>query len=805
MNRISARKAIALAISAALTIPIGASAQDDGATDKLDQVTVTARKREESLQEVPVAITAFTGEQLKIAGITSTRDLFEATPGLNFDTGFDGNAATPAIRGVVSTEIASFRQKVTTFLDGMPMLGQQGNVPFNAIQQVEVLRGPQSAAFGRSTFGGAINYTTRDPGEAFESEVNLDIGSNGRLNIEALVAGPISDKAGFLISAGSNQIDGESDWKTVEEGISLGGLDSKNVLAKLVLTPTDSVSLEFRYKWLDVDDEQTPRVFLPPDHPIRMLHPDSVATACGAFLDNGPPPQPSCAFVGTFGAVDEVFDYDYASTGVDEGFTRNKRDRFEAEGIFDLDNGASIDVLGFVSDEDFSREADFNLTNDAFGYESNIGFIDEAYGEIRYTSPGEDRFRYGVGLSYYDYEFSSDIYRARALFDAGIPSQRFSEAATNTGLFFNLTYDISDHTTLSVEARLQNDDVSGTNPQPDGTVYEIGQETEAFLPRISLTYSPTDATTFYVQIAKGNNPAGVNVGAVNPAVTYASESFPDIFDAQAIAFFDEEEILSYEAGIKGRLGDRGTYAANVYMLDWENYTQPFNLNFEPADFVDADDDNIGDVGTIYEGMQFSVGRSFLGAGDVSGQGIELEGTYLLTDNLKLGLVASYIDITYDDNACSTSPLDQAVPPNATTAIGLPCVSVAGNEIGTQPKFTGAINLQYVKELSNGMEWFTRWNTRWNSSQYVSEMNLAKLDAFSISDLRMGLSRDSWRAELYATNLFDEDSPQGPSYFFDGRITDPAGVPAPPPFARSIFYTVRRGTQYGLRLSYRFGD
>jgi hypothetical protein len=82
----------------------------------LEEIVVTARKREENLQDVPVAVSVFTGQALQQAGILSTRDLYSVTPGLNYDTGFDQNAGTPAIRGVVSTEIATYRQKVTTFL-----------------------------------------------------------------------------------------------------------------------------------------------------------------------------------------------------------------------------------------------------------------------------------------------------------------------------------------------------------------------------------------------------------------------------------------------------------------------------------------------------------------------------------------------------------------------------------------------------------------------------------------------------------------------------------------------------------------
>lgn len=213
----------------------------DGLEFQLEEIVVTARKREENLQEVPVAISVYTGEGLRQAGILSTRDLYAFTPGLNYDTGFDQNAATPAIRGVVSNEIATYRQKVTTFLDGMPILGQQGTVPFHTIDQVEVLRGPQSAAFGRSTFGGAINYTTVDPGDTLAADVNVDIGQDSLVNVGAIVSGPIVDGVlSGLVAFESKKRDGESDWVTIDEGYGLGGESSENTLVKLVYTPTES-------------------------------------------------------------------------------------------------------------------------------------------------------------------------------------------------------------------------------------------------------------------------------------------------------------------------------------------------------------------------------------------------------------------------------------------------------------------------------------------------------------------------------------------------------------------------------------
>lgn len=805
----------------------------------IEEIVVTARKREESLQEVPVAISVFTGDGLEEAGIQTTRDLFANTPGLNYDTGFDQNAATPAIRGVVSNEIATYRQKVTTFLDGMPILGQQGSVPFNAIDQVEVLRGPQSAAFGRSTFGGAINYTTADPSDVMEGSLNLDLGENGLFNVNGTISGPImGDTLGGLVSFAQNKRDGESHWVTEDEGFGLGGQESQNILAKLVYTPSDKMAIELRYKWLDVDNEQTPRDFYPWSNvdPVtgdsdptdnRQVHPDSTAPGCGF----GPPI--ACAYVGSISGWEPTYDYNYSSIGIDQPFVRNERDRYEAELTYDFDNGGTLQLMGFQSEEYYERATDadlfgLHLTSEgaacfppaltdfdgdtlpdgcSSGFERDPTDIEETYFEIRYASSGDQAFRYSGGVSYYDYDFLTVVYRNVNDFLGGPTSGRqISEFATNTGYFFNLTYDLTDTLTGSIEGRYQNDEVGGNNISATETT--SGQtSTKAFLPRVALTYTPTENTTFYAQVSKGNNPGGVNSGWFASEMQLAYDTFPEFFPASPneLAFFDEEEVLSTEIGVKGIIGGRATYALNVFNLAWENYTEiQRGLNFAPADYVDLDRNGVGDPGTPYDGMDFGA-STFLGLGDVSGSGLEFESSIILTDNLRAGVAASFIDMTYDDGTCSFLPSNYGVPTDTTAVIGdstIACHEIGGQEIGTQPKVQAALSLDYSKPLENGMEWFTRWSTQYTGSQYASLMNLAKLGAFSVSDLRTGIRADNWRAEAYVTNIFGEDAPQGLQLFFDGEAD--LLNPGPPTGRTNLVYTERRGTAFGLRLSYDFG-
>ena len=159
----------------------------------LEEIVVTARKREENLQEIPVSISVISNSLIDEAGIIEPRDFFELTPGVDFDTNGDRNNATPAVRGIQARATATTRQKVMSFIDGLPLVGAQGTMQFTGIERVEVFRGPQSAAFGRSTFAGAINYVTRDPGEEFVGDLRLSTSDLGRNSVQLELGGPIND------------------------------------------------------------------------------------------------------------------------------------------------------------------------------------------------------------------------------------------------------------------------------------------------------------------------------------------------------------------------------------------------------------------------------------------------------------------------------------------------------------------------------------------------------------------------------------------------------------------------------------
>ena len=205
----------------------------------MDEIVVTGRKREESLQDIPVTVDVISSEMLDEAGVNDLYDLFGLVAGIDFeDPNGDRNGANPAIRGVqaAGTGANIVNRRANSFLDGMPLTGQQGTIRFIDSQSVEVYQGPQSAAFGRSTFTGAINYVSADPSDEFEAQVNLQTSTFGRNQISLSASGPITDSLGFTFDGEKSEYAGPEEWRTSEGG-EPGSTSTDYFSGKLVWTP----------------------------------------------------------------------------------------------------------------------------------------------------------------------------------------------------------------------------------------------------------------------------------------------------------------------------------------------------------------------------------------------------------------------------------------------------------------------------------------------------------------------------------------------------------------------------------------
>ena len=213
----------------------------------LEEVVVTARKRSESIQEAPLTIQAFTATQIEERGAQSIADLSKFAPGLTFNAGSSRSASDFSIRGMTQISPVGDNRKdlVTVFIDGVPYIGNPSEIGSDDLARVEVIKGPQSALFGKATFGGAISLITTTPGNAFKARVSATAGTYGDNRLSGAIEGPIVENtlAGRLVVDGSN-FDG---YYQNALGGRLGESDRRYLAGTLNFTPTDRVAVRVRY------------------------------------------------------------------------------------------------------------------------------------------------------------------------------------------------------------------------------------------------------------------------------------------------------------------------------------------------------------------------------------------------------------------------------------------------------------------------------------------------------------------------------------------------------------------------------
>ena len=222
----------------------------------IEEITVTARKKDESLADAPYTITALTSQQIEVRGINQLSDVVSYTPGFFYsDNNVGKNSRTHKrliFRGMNPRTDIPTRQASTMFIDGAATVGAEFGGIEN-VERIEVLKGPQGAHFGRSTYTGAINVVTKDPAGEFSAKVSAEIGSHGTQRSGVTLEGPIGEMLGYRLSASSYDMDGMYDNANVD-GQKLGEQSTDDVALTVVFEPSDNFKIKARYHtWEDSD------------------------------------------------------------------------------------------------------------------------------------------------------------------------------------------------------------------------------------------------------------------------------------------------------------------------------------------------------------------------------------------------------------------------------------------------------------------------------------------------------------------------------------------------------------------------
>lgn len=494
-------------------------AQDDAG--RLDEIIVTSERREASIQDVPIAVSAYNEESIQTLQIDETLDLVNVVPNLfgGNNTGL-GTANMYYMRGQGNDEsIATFDPPVGTYVDDVYITRQNANnFSFFDVERIEVLRGPQGTLFGRNTTGGAINIILKKPAEELGGYVEAGFGRFEETLLRGSIDLPLSDRFLTKFSAFLNESDGWLD-NTVD-GNEYNGKDNYGMRAAFRFLPNDTVTWDLAVDYMEVEEANV----LGQIAGSRRLS--------GSILPNGILPIP--------------------------GFEQ-KADEYgnEAENLnvvsdlgFATDNGAINLIIGYRSLEQEFLLNFPGLGSEDFFWIDNAGEHDMFSAELKWnTSLFDDRVNLVSGIYYMDEDNTTDF--ADYVFTAVRLADRVMTNTTESiALYSQADISVGENGTLTLGARFTDEEKTiGFVDNTGGSLttqamiqagVPVSQDESQVTPRIAYAHQFSDDTMWYVSATNGFKSGGWNARG-----TVASALLP----------FGPEEIWSYETGIRTDLLD----------------------------------------------------------------------------------------------------------------------------------------------------------------------------------------------------------------------------------------------------------
>lgn len=764
------RRAVGLGLLGATTLaavfaaPVGVARAQESAGSS-DEIVVTARRREETLQSVPLSVSAFTAETIENAGVQNVEDIASMTPGFTFAPLFGGGASLPVIRGQ-STTIGE--PNVGFFVDGVY---QSSRATMDAlfgddIARIEIVKGPQSALYGRNTFGGAVNIITRAPTNDLSGHLEASYGEFNTLGLRASLSGPIAqDNLYFRIGGAYNSSDGY-----FTNSLTGGNLDTREstVLgATLEARPTNDWTFRLRAAYLNTEDG---------DDPLRFAVNNSFPTP----LQGPPTPAGNQMYTGELQGTD-IF-------AVTPGHNNTELGSYSLTAEWQGNALAFTSITGF-NDLGLDQALDGDYSAPQANYQTALTDQYDISQEFRLSSATEGRLSWLVGVYYYtlvaDTHVNND-YGADALSiitttgAAGFPAWRrligggvsdLHEETESFALFGQLGYDLTDRLAISIEGRWTNetkraDQLSVTGLlNPTGPVtgtFNAETEFESFVPRVSLEYQATDDILLYATAAQAEKAGGFNTNIV------AGSPIP------SERFYDPETAWTYEIGAKtswydGRLVLNGA----LYQIDWSDQ------------IVRA----VGASGALLD----------VNAGATSVQGVEVEMRARPIDNLEINAGVAYTDSQYDDYTFAILGLIGMDP------------DLSGTRLQYVSEWQANTSIQYIAPLSANLDWFTRLDVSYQSDQSAVQPAAAYVGDATIVNLRTGLDFNDVSFRIFANNLTEEDSAVAGVFLPDpgqqyDYVRGQLGIGGAPLVGRQLFgglVTTRAPRVIGASVSVRF--
>lgn len=752
--------------------PTGTHAQEPEAAS-LEEVVVTARKREESVNSTPVAITAFSGADLAKLGMSDVLELQKATPGFHNESLISSPGrfdSAPTFRGVTTNTIDPTRQTASIFVDGVYVAGGRPQVVPSAIERVEIIRGPQAALFGRSTYGGAINYIQRRPRAVPSGEVNLLAATESEQRIDATLEGPLFSPALTGRLSGAYHRKG-AQFTSALDGADLGEERDTVLSASLYFTPGESFRSIVSATWYENDDG-----------PPAASQVGRSAFNCGPFggtfrtiCGEIPAPAPSANVATVPAALSTVLArFGNGIVGAMKSEFGLDREALRASWINEFDipgTAVTLTAITGYNDEEVNHLADGdNSGAERFAIATQRKFEDFSQELRASASAFDERLQWTLGVNYIDQEYTEYFNQllmrtATAWLNLGnfLPDARDIETR---GAFGSATFRLTQSLRMTGEFRYQVERVTARSAIGGPAQQKLSADFISRNPRLTLEFTPTDGALYYLSYSEGTLPGGFNTALATlsaPQLAFILAQDPKVGVA-----FAEESLEQWELGAKNQFLD-GRASTRVALFRQERKDQVFRRGYAFPDATAPGGTRIANV--------------FTNSGSTDIQGIELEASWLPVDRLQLDAQVGYVE----------SELGVFETADQVKLFGR--ASAAGNLTPLFPRWKAALSTTYTQPLSAGRELYGRLDWFYTGKRYASESNLNWSPEAHDVNLRLGLEQSAWTAELYVENLLEEDAPLGLDQTLDlaiGSLTEFGYVTTP-----------RDRRQFGLRISRRF--
>jgi outer membrane receptor protein involved in Fe transport len=567
------------------------------ATAALEEIVVTAQRREERLREVPVSVTAITAGDIAAQSVSSLGDIQASVPGLRMvDIG-------PGSQRIQLRGISQYQglPTVGNYIDEFSInnYGASGTAEVRLldIERIEVLRGPQPALYGEGSMGGTIRYVTATPrlGEAFGNAlIETSETKDGELGVKAEGAlnAPLGETVALRFAAGMEKAGG---WIDGPNGEDLNDYDAKTFRTKLLVAPSEQLSV------------------------TAMLHYNETEQDYKSYSGEDRD---------TAQTVPSIAEQDYTLGTLDISYDFGAFTFLSSTGYLDQDGRSVDDSAQFYNDL-------FGAPLLATAITDSQGTLEKWSQEFRLTSNGEGRLRWLVGASYTDADNEGVITGDGESLVPGLPAsflgvvflQDFSQTSEIWAVFGNASYDVTDTITIDLGGRYFSDKRSIDTvfelidfPAPiPPSVIQDSETFTTFNPRLGVTFKTPNEGIVYVNAAKG----------------FRSGGFNQVTSPDTPPTYDEETLWTYELGTKQTFADNRVFVeAAVYYNDYEDIQANQLVNPTVATVVNS--------------------------GSASGPGADLAVRALLAESLMLSATLGWVDVEFDNDTVDKlegDPLD----------------------------------------------------------------------------------------------------------------------------------------------------